>query len=86
MSEYKLVIDEKVKLWRRDYVTVEADTLEEAIQKCLDCEYYTRNSEDLYDTIEGLDPNKEVGPTFEIYSEDNKWAPVYTNDLKKKCL
>ena len=41
MKRFSFIVDEKVKVWNRDYVNVEAETLEEAIQKCVsgDCRH-----------------------------------------------
>lgn len=39
MSEFNMRVEERIAMWRREYVTVEAETLEEAIQKCIDGDY-----------------------------------------------
>ena len=31
MAKFDLIVDEKVAVWRRSYITVEADSLEEAV-------------------------------------------------------
>lgn len=85
MKRFSFIVDEKVKVWIRNYVNVEAETLEEAIQKCIsrDCSAY--DSEILYHTAERLSPDEEGEPTFEIYHRD-KHSPVYTNDPTTRCL
>ena len=79
MSEFYMRVEEKVSMWCREYVTVEAKTLEEAIQKCID------DSEDLYETAERMDENEIQGSTFEIFQDDSD-SLVYTNNPTTKCL
>lgn len=85
MKRFSFIVDEKVRVWNRDYVNVEAETLEEAIQKCIsgDCSAY--DSEILYHTAERLSPDEEGEPTFEIYHK-NKHSPIYTNNSTIRCL
>ena len=35
MAKFDLIIDEKVAVWRRSYVTVDADTLDDAVKECI---------------------------------------------------
>ena len=81
MKSYNLFIDEKCKLWTRTYVTIEADSLEEAIEKCKNGDYDNSWSESLYDTAETMTPEENGGEaTVEIYSEDkDKFDALYTN-------
>lgn len=81
MEEYLLTIDRKVSMWIREHVVVEAETQDEAIQKCLDDDYDTDYVEDLYDTVEYLEP--EEYPTVEIYNETDA-DPIYTNNPYKQ--
>lgn len=34
MALFDLIVDEKVAVWRRSYITVEAESLEEAVKDC----------------------------------------------------
>lgn len=82
MKYYKLFIDEKYTLWTRTHVSVKADSLEEAVEKCKNGNYEDSWSEDLYETVEGMTPEENDGfATVEIYSEDkDKFKPLYTNE------
>lgn len=81
MKSYDLFIDEKYTLWTRTHVTIEADSLEEAVEKCKNGDYDDSWSEDLYDTAEAMTPEENRGEaTVEIYSEDkDKFDALYTN-------
>ena len=85
MSEFNMRVEERIAMWRREYVTVEAETLEEAIQKCIDGDYDIDDSEDLYETAERMDENEIQDSTFEIFQDDSD-SPVYTNNPTTKCL
>lgn len=86
MSEFNMRVEERIAMWRREYVTVEAETLEEAIQKCIDGDYDIDDSEDLYETAERMDENEIKDSTFEIFQDDSSDSPVYTNNPTTKCL
>lgn len=85
MSEFNMRVEERIAMWRREYVTVEAETLEEAIQKCIDGDYDIDDSEDLYGTAERMDENEVQDSTFEIFQDDSD-SLVYTNNPTTKCL
>lgn len=81
---YKLFVDEKVKIWKRSYINVEADNINDAVKKCLNQYQNSENQEILYDTEEGLNPIDENLPTLEVYVNDNsRYNPIYTNDPLK---
>ena len=50
MNTYTFYIDELNQIWSRTYIKVDADTKEEAINKCLDEEYSITDAKYLYDT------------------------------------
>lgn len=81
MKPYKLFIDKKYTLWTRIHVTVEANSLEEAVERCKKDDYDNSWSEELYETMELMDPLDNCGdPTVEIYSKDkDKFEALYTN-------
>ena len=85
MSEFNMRVEERIAMWRREYVTVEAETLEEEIQKCIDGDYDIDDSEDLYETAERVDENEVQDSTFEIFQDDSD-SLVYTNNPTTKCL
>lgn len=85
MSEFNMRVEERIAMWHREYVTVEAETLEEAIQKCIDGDYDIDDSEDLYETAERVDENEVQDSTFEIFQDDSD-SLLYTNNPTTKCL
>ena len=68
MENYELIIDEKVSVWKRSYITVEAESLKDAIKECKecgsDCADYITNSEYISETEELIPPDKEA--TIEV--------------------
>lgn len=81
---YSLIIDEKIEVWKRTHVNVEADDLDTAIEKCLDDDYEVTDTEILYETERPLSPNHTNGVTVEIYSSNSSdYEPIYTNDPYK---
>lgn len=81
MKSYALFIDEKYTFWARTHVTVKADSLEEAVEKCKNGDYDDSYTEELYETRELMTPLDNYGdPTVEIYSKDkDKFEALYTN-------
>lgn len=79
MKKFRLCIDEKVSLWKRTHVIVDAETLDEAIEKCKEEEYILDYSEDLDWTSELEEP--EEYSTYEIYKEEDSsyTNPIYSN-------
>ena len=65
MNTYNFYIDELNQIWSRIYIKVDADTKEEAINKCLDGEYLITDAKYLYDTSERIKSTN--GPSTEIY-------------------
>lgn len=68
MENYELIIDEKVSVWKRSYITVEAESLEDAIKECKecgsDCADCITNFEYISETEELIPPDKEA--TIEV--------------------
>lgn len=80
MKEFELVVYEKIKIWERSQVTVKAETLEEAIEKCKNDDYNDVYDVDVcYDTREYLEPSNEDPLTMEIYEwpETLGQEPIY---------
>lgn len=50
MKEFDLIVDRKVEVWRRDKITIEAESLEEAVNKAMSHDYISEDCEYLYDT------------------------------------
>ena len=76
MTKYSYYIDEKVMIWRREHITIEADSKEEAdiiASLKTDDGSYIDNSNDfemIYDTEEGVsykDNNNHT--TLELYND-----------------
>ena len=75
--KYKLYRDSLIKVWIRDFFDIEADSLEEAIEKLNDLDDFY-NTEILWDTEESLTPEENNGNvTEEIYDENDNL--VYSN-------
>lgn len=82
MEVFALTVDTLVKVWRREEIEVEANSLEEAVEKiangcyddsvdCIDCEY-------LYETEEGIRPEDNNNKaTLEIMDGNEI---VYSNE------
>lgn len=58
MEIFKLIVDKRVELWRRDHVNIEAESLEEAINKALNNEYICEDSNYFYDTEYVMEPDQ----------------------------
>ena len=80
MKTFNFYKDEKVKIWNREHLTVEAETQEEANQKVLEAiengdisDFQHTPSEYIYDTVEELSVDENYGnPTIEIYNTNDK--------------
>ena len=70
MARFDLIVDEKVAVWRRSYITVEADTLEDAIKDCIergaDAAIDTLESNYIFETEECLPSSEDDCPTVEV--------------------
>ena len=70
MARFDLIVDEKVAVWRRSYITVEADTLEDAVKDCIergaDAATDTLESDYIFETEECLPPTNEDPRTVEV--------------------
>lgn len=86
---YNINIDEKLTIWARNKLTIEAETEEEAVQKAVEMvkngdlddgfdDNVLDEYEMMYDTSERLDPKENNGEaTIEIWSDDEiKWNNV----------
>lgn len=81
MEVFKLIVDEKIEGWRRSYIDVEADSLEEAVEMvkedsigaAVDDGIY--DSEFLYETEELVKRSPEHPCTIEIM--DRNWNLLY---------
>ena len=80
MKTFNFYKDEKVTIWNREHLTVEAETQEEANQKVLEAikngdisDFQHMTSEYIYDTVEELSVDENYGnPTIEIYNTNDK--------------
>lgn len=70
MALFDLIVDEKVAVWRRSYITVEADTLEDAVKDCLergaDAATDTLESDYIFETEECIQPSEKDAFTVEV--------------------
>ena len=86
MAKFDLIVDEKVAVWRRSYITVEADSLEEAVKDCLergsDAALDTLDSRYIEETEECVDPSFESPCTVEVM--DRHFEILGNNDISSK--
>ena len=91
---YNINIDEKLTIWARNKLTIEAETEEEAIQKAVEMvkngdlddgfdDDVLDDYEMMYDTSERLDPKENNGEaTIEIWCDNGmKWDNVNKLEL-----
>ena len=76
MALFDLIVDEKVAVWRRSFITVEAETLEEAVKDCLergaDAAIDTLGSNYIFETEEYLPPSYKDRFTIEVMDKRHK--------------
>lgn len=78
MTMFDLIVDEKVSVWRRSYISVEAATLEDAVKDCIE-----RGSEAATNTLE----SEYIFETEEcLSSSEDNWPIVEVMDRKFKTL
>jgi hypothetical protein len=84
MDKYYFFKDERVSIWHRTYFTVEADSIEEAVDKIKSDPYSLdfdgveiTDSEFLYDSMELLSTNAVGGATLEVFEDDGDM--IYNN-------
>lgn len=77
--KYNLFIDEKVRIWKRRYITVEAVDLDEAVKNYKEGDFDDEYTEELYETEELMSPEENDGfPTIEVYNRDS-YETIWTN-------
>jgi len=70
---FKLYKDQKFTGWKRLYYKVDAETLEEAVEKILDGDEFEYDDEYLYDEFESMMPDENDNqPTAELYDENSE--------------
>lgn len=79
MALFNLIVDEKVAVWRRSYITVEADSLEEAVKDCVergsDAATDTLDSNYIFETEECIHPEDD----FTVEVMDRHYNTLGTN-------
>ena len=81
--KYELIVDEKISVWRRNYVIVEADSLEEASKECLN--FSDKVDIEDYDYI--LEAEEELNPGdvikgFTVEVMDRNFKSLATNERR----
>lgn len=77
MDEFKFYIDRKLTTWDREFVSIEAENIEEAKKQIIEIvengDYFDDSYvETIYETIEYLSPKDNSGmPTIEVYENDD---------------
>lgn len=73
MALFDLIVDERVAVWRRTTMTVNADSFEQAVNMCLaestDCATNIIHSDYLDETEEYITPSTEFPCTIEVMDE-----------------
>lgn len=86
MALFELIVDEKVAVWRRSYITVEAESLEEAVKDCIergaDAATDTLDSNYITETEECINPSYEEPLTVEVM--DRHFQILGNNDILSK--
>lgn len=86
MARFDLIVDEKVAVWRRSYITVEADTLEDAVKDCVErgagAATDTLDSNYITETEECINPSYEEPLTVEVM--DRHFQILGNNDILSK--
>lgn len=86
MALFELIVDEKVAVWRRSYITVEANSLKEAVKDCTergsDAALDTLDSRYIEETEECLNPSDEEPLTVEVM--DRHFEILGNNDIFSK--
>lgn len=81
MEVFRLIVDEKKTGWRRTYVSVEANSLEEAVEMCKEGTDYLDDieySEFLYDTETPVEQSEKEPRTIEVM--DRNWNLLFCDD------
>lgn len=81
MKPFDLIVDKKVSVWMRSWVSIVAEDLQDAVKAITNGEYTVNDSETLYETVENLEPTKE-NATLEIFLERPSNIPIYTNKIR----
>lgn len=80
MTMFDLIVDEKVSVWRRSYISVEAATLEDAVKDCIergsDAATNTLESDYIFETEECLSSSEDNWPIVEVM--DRKFKTLGT--------
>lgn len=71
MEVFNLIVDEKKTVWERRYVSIEAESLAEALTKCMEGDYDVDDSETLYETMEDMAPSESEPVTVEIFDAND---------------
>ena len=71
MKTYRLGVDRKYTIWKREYYRIEAESETEALEKCLSPDVDYSDSEFQYDTTEYMTPkDNDNYSTLEVFNED----------------
>jgi hypothetical protein len=95
--EFNLAVDKKVTVWNRSHYVVQADSLEQAVEKMKDefeAEEYPEEgdvvfveNEVLYDTEDGVSVDDNDGQsTKEIVNGAAAWSVLLTNEPLRENL
>lgn len=81
MNSFNLYEDILSRTWNRYYYEVEAETLEEAIEKVKDGEVDCYDSEQLYESTDDLAPEENNGSATEKFTTKTRSFGTMQNQL-----
>lgn len=81
MKKFELYEDVKVQSWRRYFYTIEAETLEEALQQVIDGDADCDDSEELYDVDYFMNPYDNNGGCATREISDGDTSEIIWNNV-----
>jgi hypothetical protein len=87
MAKFRFYQDKEVKTWVRDYYTIEADTLEEAIKRAkeADCTLEDLEEKDSSVEFQYRDWDWMQDALIDVFEEDMIGFSIFSCDLEDDC-
>lgn len=80
METFNLCVDRKYTVWEREYYTIEAESENEALEKCLSPDTEADDCEFMYDTADYMTPDQNDNyPTLEVFNDDTN-KRIFSNN------
>lgn len=85
MEVFELIVDEKVSVWRRSRIKIEAESLEEAVKDCVESGIGNAldilDTEYLCETEEYIQPDEYLNP-FTVEVMDTHYKTLATDEKR----